>query len=78
LCGVSKNILLVIASVLIWDTTITPLQGISYGIALIGMILYRVTWEELKDGLSSILASYRRGAKSPSYGVHSLDPVSEL
>jgi hypothetical protein len=45
LCGVLKNILLVIASVLIWGTIITWLQVFGYGIATAGLIYYGVGYE---------------------------------
>lgn len=47
LCGVLKNILLVIASVVIWGTIITPLQFVGYGIATAGLIYYGVGYEGL-------------------------------
>jgi hypothetical protein len=45
LCGVLKNILLVVASVLIWGTIITGLQVFGYGIATAGLIYYGVGYE---------------------------------
>jgi hypothetical protein len=45
LCGVLKNILLVIASVLIWGTIITWLQFFGYGIATAGLVYYGVGYE---------------------------------
>ena len=45
LCGVLKNILLVIASVVIWGTIITGLQVFGYGIATAGLIYYGVGYE---------------------------------
>jgi hypothetical protein len=45
LCGVLKNILLVIASVLIWGTIITWLQVFGYGIATMGLIYYGVGYD---------------------------------
>jgi hypothetical protein len=45
LCGVLKNILLVIASVLIWGTIITGLQIFGYGVATAGLIYYGVGYE---------------------------------
>ncbi|KAK9773803.1 putative DUF250 domain membrane protein [Seiridium cardinale] len=67
LCGVLKNILLVMISIVIWGTTIAPLQALGYGIALIGMVLYRATWEEIKDGLTALLVSYEGTRKIRSY-----------
>ena len=45
LCGVLKNILIVIASVLIWGTVITWLQFVGYGIATAGLVYYGVGYE---------------------------------
>ncbi|KAH6680472.1 triose-phosphate transporter [Halenospora varia] len=45
LCGVLKNILLVLASVLIWATIVTPLQFIGYFIALCGLVYYGLGYE---------------------------------
>lgn len=64
LCGVLKSIILVIASVLIWDTVISPLQAFGYSIALVGMMFYKATWTELKDGIKGSLASCRSSQKS--------------
>ncbi|PMD46184.1 TPT-domain-containing protein, partial [Hyaloscypha variabilis F] len=40
LCGVLKNILLVLASVVLWGTVIMPIQALGYGIALLGLVYY--------------------------------------
>ncbi|EPE36021.1 Multidrug resistance efflux transporter EmrE [Glarea lozoyensis ATCC 20868] len=48
LCGVLKDILLVIASILIWGTKISGLQVFGYGIALAGMVYYKLGQKELK------------------------------
>jgi hypothetical protein len=48
LCGVLKNILLVIASVIIWGSVITGLQFIGYGIATAGLIYYGVGYEGIQ------------------------------
>ena len=45
LCGVVKNILLVVASVIFWGTIITGLQIIGYGIALVGLVYYGVGYD---------------------------------
>ncbi|KAJ3207347.1 hypothetical protein HDU67_007527 [Dinochytrium kinnereticum] len=41
LSGVLKDIILVVASVLIWWTTVTRLQIVGYGTALAGLVLYK-------------------------------------
>jgi len=48
LCGVLKDILLVIASMMIWGTQVTPLQFFGYAIALGGMVYYKLGLEQLK------------------------------
>ncbi|KAN0106519.1 TPT domain containing protein [Hyaloscypha variabilis] len=45
LCGVLKNILLVLASVVLWGTVIMPIQALGYGIALLGLVYYGVGYE---------------------------------
>ncbi|KAM7221739.1 Triose-phosphate Transporter family domain containing protein [Rhypophila decipiens] len=47
LTGILKNILLVIASVMIWHTSITFLQFVGYGIALAGLVYYSVGWDNI-------------------------------
>jgi hypothetical protein len=45
LCGVLKNILLVVASIIFWGTIITGLQFFGYAIALVGLVYYGVGYE---------------------------------
>ena len=47
LTGILKNILLVVASVVIWKTAISPLQFIGYGIACFGLVYYSIGWEQM-------------------------------
>lgn len=47
LTGILKNILLVIMSVIIWSTAITPLQYIGYGVACVGLVVYSLGWEQM-------------------------------
>lgn len=47
LCGVLKNILIVVASVMIWGTVVTGLQIVGYGIASAGLVYYGVGYEGL-------------------------------
>jgi hypothetical protein len=53
LCGVGKNILLVVASVLIWGTIITGLQVFGYTIALAGLVYYGVGYEGIQTYYST-------------------------
>lgn len=48
LSGVLKDILLVVLSVLIWRTPVTPLQIYGYSIALGGLIYYKIGDEQAK------------------------------
>lgn len=48
LCGVLKDIMLVIASMMIWGTQVTALQFFGYSIALGGMVYYRLGYDTLK------------------------------
>jgi len=48
LCGVGKNIFLVVASVLIWGTIITGMQVFGYTIALAGLVYYGVGYEGIQ------------------------------
>ncbi|KAK0728273.1 triose-phosphate transporter family-domain-containing protein [Lasiosphaeria miniovina] len=54
LTGILKNILLVVASVMIWHTSITPLQFCGYAVALGGLVYYSVGWEQI-TGVSSAI-----------------------
>jgi len=47
LTGIFKSILLVIVSVLIWNTSISALQFVGYGIALGGLTYYSLGWEQI-------------------------------
>jgi hypothetical protein len=48
LCGVLKDILLVIASMLIWDTQVSALQVLGYSIALGGIVYYKLGYDRVK------------------------------
>ncbi|CAN8103703.1 unnamed protein product [Discula destructiva] len=48
LCGVLKDVLLVVASMLIWGTQVSGLQFFGYSIALGGMVYYKLGAETLK------------------------------
>ncbi|CAH0014652.1 unnamed protein product [Clonostachys rhizophaga] len=48
ICGVLKDILLVIASMMIWGTQVTGLQFFGYSIALGGMVYYKLGFEQIK------------------------------
>jgi drug/metabolite transporter (DMT)-like permease len=54
LTGIFKNILLVVASVIIWNTQITPLQFLGYGLALCGLVYYSLGYEKLAQGYVAV------------------------
>ncbi|KAK8067157.1 hypothetical protein PG997_013904 [Apiospora hydei] len=72
LTGILKSILLVVASVFIWGTAISPLQILGYGTALTGFVFYKSSWSDLKAGYSSCLARLRA---SPTFGERLPGPV---
>lgn len=47
LTGILKNILLVIVSVMIWNTHIAPLQVVGYTIALAGLMYYSLGYDQI-------------------------------
>lgn len=49
LTGILKNILLVGASVMIWQTSITPLQFLGYAIALAGLVYYSLGRDQIVE-----------------------------
>ncbi|OLN82080.1 putative sugar phosphate/phosphate translocator [Colletotrichum chlorophyti] len=68
LTGILKNILLIIASVLIWHTSVTFLQFIGYAIALAGLVIYSTGWDQLKTSGASAV-TWARGL----WNSHALD-----
>ena len=67
LCGVLKDILLVMASMIIWGTPISGLQFFGYGIALGGLLYYKLGSDALKQYASSAGRSWDDfGAKRPA------------
>ncbi len=48
LCGVLKDVMLVVASMLIWGTPVSGLQAFGYAIALGGMVYYKLGLDALK------------------------------
>lgn len=49
LCGVLKDILLVAASMMIWNTPVTALQFFGYSIALIGLVYYKLGGDKIRE-----------------------------
>ncbi|SPO03887.1 related to triose phosphate/3-phosphoglycerate/phosphate translocator [Cephalotrichum gorgonifer] len=52
LCGVLKDILLVVASILIWGTPISLLQVFGYSIALSGIVYYKLGYTAVRNLIS--------------------------
>lgn len=48
LCGVLKDVMLVVASMIIWNTQVSGLQFFGYSIALGGMVYYKLGFEQLR------------------------------
>lgn len=66
LCGVLKDIILVVASMIIWGTEVTPLQSFGYSIALIGMIYYKLGYEQIKGHIGNASRQWATfGAEKP-------------
>lgn len=67
LCGVLKDVLLVAASMIIWRTQVTGLQFFGYGIALGGMVYYKLGYDALKGYASEGGRQWAEfGAKRPA------------
>lgn len=67
LCGVLKNILLVVASVAIWGSIVSGLQILGYGIALVGLTYYGVGYEGMVayyTGARVFVGEVRQGDQS--------------
>lgn len=47
LCGILKDILIVVCSLILWNTPLTGLQVSGYTIALLGLIYYMVGYDRL-------------------------------
>lgn len=60
LSGVLKDIFLVVASLIIFRDPVTTTQVFGYGIALMGLIYYRLGAEGLGDLLEGLRQSFRR------------------
>ncbi|KKK23886.1 hypothetical protein ARAM_007226 [Aspergillus rambellii] len=49
LVSIPKNVLLILASIVIWHTRISFLQGVGYSIALLGLVVYSMGWARIKS-----------------------------
>ena len=67
LCGVLKDILLVFASILIWGTPVSALQYFGYGIALCGLVYFKLGAETIKAQFSEGKRQWAEyGARHPA------------
>ncbi|PHH84451.1 hypothetical protein CDD83_1929 [Cordyceps sp. RAO-2017] len=57
LSSILKNILLIAVSLIIWNTSITLLQFVGYGIALAGLVYYSIGYDQL-FATSQVLAKW--------------------
>lgn len=66
LSGVLKDIMLVIASMMIWGTPVSPLQFFGYSIALGGMVYYKLGYDQLKGYIGEANRQWAEfGARKP-------------
>ncbi|KAL9114044.1 MAG: hypothetical protein Q9227_001816 [Pyrenula ochraceoflavens] len=67
LCGVLKDVLLVIASMVIFGTPVTGLQFFGYSIALAGMVYYKLGADQIKGYFGQAARSWAEfGANRPA------------
>ncbi|KFY26958.1 hypothetical protein V493_03768 [Pseudogymnoascus sp. VKM F-4281 (FW-2241)] len=63
LCGVIKNVGIVVLSVILWGTIVSGLQWLGYSIATAGLIYYSLGWDGIKTACSQGQAIWEsRGA----------------
>lgn len=75
LTGILKNILLVVVSVLIWNTSISFLQFLGYGIALAGLVYYSLGWEQIVIVTTGFVSWLKAIWEAPHGAEHSLPPA---
>lgn len=69
LCGVLKDVLLVVSSMMIWGTPVTPLQFFGYSIALCGLVYYKTPYDKLMAQISDISLFFQtRGTRKIAIG----------
>ncbi|WDK12461.1 triose-phosphate transporter [Colletotrichum graminicola] len=75
LTGILKNILLIVASVIIWRTSITVMQFVGYAIALFGLVIYSTGWEQLKSSGVAAITWARTAWNSHNFDEGRLSPL---
>ena len=67
LCGVLKDILLVVASMMIFRDPVSPLQFFGYSIALGGLVYYKLGADKIKEHMDSAQRAWADyGARRPA------------
>jgi len=67
LCGVLKDILLVAASMAIWQTPVTGLQFFGYSLSLVGLVYYKLGADKIKEYAGQANRSWAEyGVKHPA------------
>jgi hypothetical protein len=67
LCGVLKDILLVVASMMIWNTPVTALQFFGYSVALVGLVYYKLGGDKIREYTSQANRAWAEyGATHPA------------
>ncbi|BAE66448.1 unnamed protein product [Aspergillus oryzae RIB40] len=56
LVSIPKNILLIVASVVLWHTHVSTIQIVGYSIALLGLVYYSLGWRTIKSSIENIKA----------------------
>lgn len=74
LTGILKNILLIVASVFIWNTSISGLQFLGYAVALGGLVVYSTGIEQLKNAFFNTGTWARNVWNSPNLEEGRLSP----
>ena len=60
LCGVLKNISLIGASMLIWGTVVTPMQFFGNGMAMAGLLYYKLGAEKVQSYVEHARSRYTK------------------
>lgn len=67
LSGVLKDILLVLASMVIFQDPVSPLQFFGYGIALAGLVYYKLGGDKMKEHVGAAQMAWADyGARHPA------------
>ncbi|OGM47996.1 integral membrane protein [Aspergillus bombycis] len=67
LVSIPKNILLIVASVVLWHTQVSTIQIVGYSLALLGLVYYSLGWRTIKSGIENV----RAWRKDPARSIYS-------